>query len=276
MNYMKPLARHLVLPDVHVPFQDDPAVAAWLRFSEGYKPDVIHVIGDVLDCYTLSRFDKNPARKSSIQDEADAASILLTEVRRLNPNAAIHFSEGNHEARLRTTLWGPSKVLAPIRGLTIPALLDLPALGIKWHPSSVPYLVHGNLWCTHGDIARKSNWSMTHGGAGASAVMRRIGGSVIMGHTHSMGMSFFRHWDRPIEGYECGSICRFDMEYLVALPAWHTGWATIDTFPGGIFQVEFVRVVDGPGKHRSVLWRGTCVDRIARSPRLVGGGRIKG
>ena len=261
----------LVLPDVHFPFQDNRLLSQWLSYMRQVQPDGIDILGDVMDCYTLSRFDKNPLRKTNIQEELDMAREFLEDVRNQSPDGCdIRFSEGNHENRLKRVLWGRSKELAPIRGLTIPELLDLKRLHIKYYTPETPYRIGGpnGLWYLHGDLARKCNWSMTAGGMGAKAVVQRVRGNIIMGHTHQMGHISFRGWDGLTEGYEVGCLCKFDMEYLVGVPQWQQGWAVVKYPKKGGFEVNFIRVLDR-GKKRLVMADGDVFATLPPAKRHI-------
>ena len=251
----------IVLPDVHIPFQDKPLLNVWLRHAANLQPDGVDILGDVIDAFQLSRFDKNPARKHTIQDEADMAHAFLSQVRdAVGPTCDLRYSEGNHENRLTRTLWGKARELEPIRNLRIPQLLGLDKLGVVYHPSSLPYQL-GGLTVIHGDVARKSNWSNAYGGSAAQAVCKVKHVNILMGHTHQMGHVCYRSWEKQIEGWECGCLCRFDMDYLVGTPQWQQGWAVIKLLPRNLFDISFVRVLDC-GKKRVIVHNGEILDEI--------------
>lgn len=259
----------LVLPDIHFPFQDQPLLDAWLSYLKVLKPDGIDIIGDVLDCYTCSRFDKNPSRKENIQDELDMAYNFLCDLVNMAPEGCdIRYSEGNHEARFRKLLWSKAPVLASLRGLSIPHLLELKKLGIKYYSPETPYRIK-DLWYLHGDLARKSNWAMTAGGMGAKAVVGRVGGNVIMGHTHQMGHISFRSWEGLREGYEVGCLCRMNLEYIVGVPQWQQGWAVVRFPKGGGHQVELIRVLDRPNGKRAIICEGRVFRTLPSGPRHI-------
>lgn len=264
------MKRHtrLVLPDVHIPFQDDELIDAWLGHVKTLQPDGIDIMGDLIDCYSLSRFDKNPARKADIQDEIDDARHLLLLTRKYaGRECDIRYSEGNHENRLTRVLWGKTKELANLRNLTIPELLKLKKLGIKYYSPLKPYQIRG-VWYLHGDIARKCNWSMTCGGMGAKAVLQRIQGNVIIGHTHQMGDVFYRAWDGLREGTEVGCMCHFDLEYIVGIPQWQQGWAVVEYPPEGGHHVSLVRVQE-TSKGRNVMYRGQVIAKVGPAKKHV-------
>lgn len=229
--------KRLILPDLHIPFQDKKLLACWLRRLETQKFDGVDIIGDMLDCYTLSRFDKNPTRKGTFQKEVDIARDLLSYIRSLVGNKAeIKFSEGNHESRLRKVLWGKSPELADIRNLSIPSLLGLSDLGIDWHDIHTPYKIE-DVWFSHGDILRK------HAGMSARAKSDVVHGSIIIGHCHRMGWSPFTSWDSVEDAYEVGHMSDYtQLDYVQTCPNWQLGWAEA-FFAEGVHWVNFYRVI---------------------------------
>jgi len=247
---MKPQYR-LILSDTHIPFMDQDLARTWLSHAATNQPDGIDIIGDLIDCYTISRFDKNPRRKTDLQVEVDKAHSFLKLMRTACPNADIRYSEGNHENRLERMLWSTAKHLAPLRNLSIPALMGLKDLGIRYFDPKTPYKI-GNLYFLHGDVGRKQNFSKSAGGRNADAIARAIGGSVICGHSHQMGYSAFRSWERNLEGYEVGCMCEFDLEYVIGVPPWQQGWATVEFTQSGAYNVDFTRVIEVNGKR--LVW----------------------
>lgn len=91
--------------DTHIPFHDQRSLDVVAQVIRIARPNVIAHQGDLLDCYHLSRFDKNPKRIHRLQDEIDAARQHLAAFRLLAPEARFIYLSGNHEDRLRRTLW---------------------------------------------------------------------------------------------------------------------------------------------------------------------------
>lgn len=228
----------LVLPDVHFPFHDSELVRKWLEHLGELKPNGVDIIGDLIDCYSLSRFDKNPARKADLQVELDLARSFLEAIRQIGGQGCdIRYSEGNHEDRLRKLLWGKSPQLVSLRDLTIPQMLGLKKLNIKWHPTQKPYQIWG-VWYTHGDILR------TSAGMSARAKADMIHGSVIMGHCHRMGWSPRTVWTGVEDAYEVGYLAdHTQLDYVRSgTPNWQQGWAVVEYPPEGGHQVSFATV----------------------------------
>lgn len=206
-----------------------------------------------MDCYPLSRFDKNPSRKSSLQHELDVTRDFLEELRVIaGTKTEIRYTEGNHEARLRKLLWGKASELQGLRNLTIPELLKLKELDISWHPGHEPYQI-GQLWFTHGN--KVSNQA----GSTAKKLSDEIGGSVICVHCHRMGWVPTSQWDTTRDAYECGHLCDYRaLEYLSSPPNWQQGWATVE-IGDGYHDVNFVRVLRGNKTKIKYIYKGESI-----------------
>ncbi len=106
--------------DSHFPFHDPEVLSIVQAIAEDMQPDFLVHKGDLLDARELSRFDKDPNRKESLQDEIDQARAHLATMRLASPNSTFVLLEGNHEDRLRRTLWnldGPAAVLGQLTQL---------------------------------------------------------------------------------------------------------------------------------------------------------------
>jgi UDP-2,3-diacylglucosamine pyrophosphatase LpxH len=274
---VKPQTR-LQLSDTHIPFEDPALLKVWLAMLKDVKPDGIDIIGDVLDCYVLSRFDKNPRRKEEVQTEADLARKFLEKMRAAaGDKCDIRYLEGNHENRLERLLWSSAKQFASIRNLSIPGLLGLDrpmiredrsvaeSLGIRYYDPKAPYKI-GDLYFLHGDVTRKQNFSKSTGGTAAASVAKAIGGSVLMGHTHQLGYGSFRTWEKQLESYEIGCMCQFDMEYIVGVPPWTQAWSLVTFTRSGHHHCQLVRVLESDhGAKREIIFEGRVYARVGPS-----------
>lgn len=231
--------RRVAIPDVHVPFHDTRAFGGLLKFLEIEQPDGIDILGDFVDCYQLSKFDKNPARRHTTQDELDIAFGLLRDIRlAAGKKCDIRFSEGNHESRVWKTLWGQSRGFAGMRELEIPRMLRLHELGITYYASGHEYQVRG-VWYTHGSLIRKQ------AGMSARATSDIIGGSVLTGHTHRCGYSPLTLWVGTLDAWEAGHLADVTkVDYIRGHANWQAGWL-LAHIAKEWNQVEMARVVYG-------------------------------
>jgi UDP-2,3-diacylglucosamine pyrophosphatase LpxH len=226
----------VVLSDAHVPFHDKSTCHKALEFIRQHRPSRVHLLGDICDCYAVSRFVKDPRRKDDLQWELDKTANFLAEVRDAAGDAQIIFSEGNHEFRLQRYLASEARALAGLRSLSLPELLGLNKLGILYRAHDQPYRV-GTLLYTHGQLVRK--WSA----GSAKGHFEKYGSCVIHGHTHRLGTFYHRDIDTVYGAWENGCLCDMNPDYCTA-PDWQQGWSVVWT-RGDFFHVEQVCVVKG-------------------------------
>lgn len=233
---MKTTETDLVFSDLHVPFTDSEVWALACGMVRRVKPRAIHLLGDVLDFDQLSRFLPKSGRAEQLQSDLDEAQRLIGQLQKLSPKSKIVVSEGNHEYRLDKYLRSRGRELESLRELSVPCLLKLREAGVMWKDRLHPYRV-GGLWLTHGSLIRK------HSAYTARAMMEMVGGNVLFGHTHRLGVHHYTTWNTQYVAYENGCMCRTDLDYLDGVPNWQHGWSVITTV-GEKFSVEQVQVVD--------------------------------
>jgi UDP-2,3-diacylglucosamine pyrophosphatase LpxH len=87
----------LFIPDIHCPYQDNVALEALYSFMKWWKPDKVIILGDLVDFYALSSFNKSPKRALQLQKELDQGVQVLKDIRDRAPKAEMHFLKGNKE-----------------------------------------------------------------------------------------------------------------------------------------------------------------------------------
>ena len=212
--------------DTHFPFQDPASLKVIYAVLKDLKPDLIVHHGDLLDCYAISRFDKDPSHRVSLDKEIQLAAEHLATVAKICPKAERLLIKGNHEDRLRRLLW--SEASGPLREvlslskvqalLNWPALLDLKGSGWRWIESRE--LLFGKMILKHGEVVRAGS------GATAKAEQSRYSKSGMSGHTHRMGSYFIRDWNGQHGWFELGCTCDLNPSY-VEDPNWQNGFAVV-------------------------------------------------
>lgn len=227
------------LYDLHVPFHDRRAFQSALAFVRHVKPHRVVIGGDWLDFYQLSRFINDPGRKLQLQDDIDACRACVAELRRCARGAKIFYLLGNHEARLQKHLWGTESPLTSLRGLRVPQLLDLPALGVQWVESGI--LRWPSMVFKHGNIVRAK------AGDSAKAEMERLWRSGVSGHTHRLAQVYRRNDAGAYTWVEAGCLCDLDPEYAEGqVMDWQHGLVYAEVEKGGNrFTVHPVPIVKG-------------------------------
>lgn len=206
------------LTDWHVPYHDTQAVNAALKFCEVIQPEII-VMHEVHDFYELSRFNKDPARKETLQDELDEAARYFRRLRKACPDSRLILLNSNHLDRLRRFLWTEGRPLASLRALQLEALLELEQHDIELRDN---FSFKGVLF-KHGDIVRKFS------GYTAKGEFEKEGCAGVTGHTHRLGSFFTRKRGGSYAWVESGCLCDLEPEYIDGVADWQHG-ITLVTF----------------------------------------------
>jgi predicted phosphodiesterase len=88
----------LLISDLHIPYHSISAITAALDYGKQENVNTIVINGDLIDFYQMSRFEKDP-RKRSAKFEFDATKAFLQVLRSTFPNAQIYWVKGNHDVR---------------------------------------------------------------------------------------------------------------------------------------------------------------------------------
>jgi predicted phosphodiesterase len=241
--------------DTHFPNHDPSAIAIVGQIAEDAKPNFLVHMGDLVDCYALSRFDKNPERLETLQDEINMSRQHLAQMRMRLPATSVILLEGNHEDRLRRMLWnlqGTAAVLTDLtnfrKAMTWPALLGLDDLGITWAAYDSKQAKQRLLpkWILkHGTIVRK------YSGYTARGEMEKYGRSGASGHSHRLGVHFHQDHNGNHCWVETGCTCSLEPDYTPD-PDWQQGCVVMTFEPTtGAFQAEPVYIHAG-----LAVWRG--------------------
>jgi hypothetical protein len=238
----------LVLTDTHVPYQDEAALQVIRGLVSDVRPRVILHLGDLLDCFTISRFTKDRSHILNLQDEIDAARCILHQFSQLAPDADKYLLEGNHEARLDellNTLPGTAKELMALRDIraaaTWPSLLRTDEIGWEFVPvkGQAHRAILPRIIAKHGNVVRK------HSGMSGKGEWEKYGKSGLSGHVHRLGQFYARDHNGNHTWTECGCTCRLDPPYMED-PDWAHAVVLVHFTPDGSrFSVEPVYIESG-------------------------------
>jgi len=211
------IEKSVFISDTHHPYHDEVAVELMLSFLRWYQPDIIFLIGDIVDFYALSSFDKDPNRMLNLQEELDSAHSFFSRLRTDHPNARIVYREGNHEDRLMRYLRKHPE-LYNLRSMQMLDLLGVSNLRIEHYGYKDIVEYHG-FQVEHGDVVRK------RGAYTAAAMMEKRLKSGIIGHTHRMGAHYRTIHKKTQVWYENGCLCSLRPEYVMGVPDWQQGFS---------------------------------------------------
>jgi len=206
----------VVVNDVHIPFHNKQGVKGWLELCRDLQPEIIVINGDFLDCYGISTFPKSRGFPS-LQEEIDQGVEVLDALRRSCPTAVMHFTEGNHEERLRRLI-KREHGLYGLRSFSLESLMEFDRLGIHYYEYGAMLSI-GKLDVYHGEVTR-----------GQSAYSARFelakSGSdyLITGHTHRMGWYHHKDRRRNKQALENGGLYDLEQCDYMFNPNWQNGF----------------------------------------------------
>ena len=244
----------VVYGDLQIPFHDPAVVGCVLEVAQALQPNLLLNVGDLLDCWEISDFDKDPHRFEGLQDDIDLARVHLHQAGQAAPTARRVWLCGNHENRLRKAIWRTQGVAREMmrldvvkEALTWQKLMRLAEIGWEYiepeqqsHAELIPKVV-----TKHGTVVRKwSGWT-------AKAEWERYGRATLSGHTHRLGAFFHRDHNGVIQSWESGCCCSLSQQYGSDFD-WQQGFLVVtQSADQAILAVEPVSVRDG-----RCLWRG--------------------
>ena len=158
--------RILVFGDMQIPFHHPDSINFLELVYKTYNPDLIVCVGDIVDQYAFSSFDKNPAVDNASR-EIDVAKKHLHKLTKFLKDVKI--CKGNHDERLlkKAIKAGiPGSVFKPLN-----QIYDLPDTwnwNFEWTFNTVLSPVH-----------------FVHTYSGGMYGVKSIGMSVVQGHLHA-------------------------------------------------------------------------------------------
>jgi predicted phosphodiesterase len=122
--------RVLILSDIHIPYHSIDAITLALDYAKKEKPDAILLNGDTIDFFQLSRFCKEPGKRS-FGMELESFKQFFQVLHKIFPNAKKYFKLGNHEERYNHFLWAKAGELDGVDEFKLEEIIKARAEGIE-------------------------------------------------------------------------------------------------------------------------------------------------
>lgn len=208
----------VAVSDLQVPYHSTKAVDSLAEFIQQVQPDLVVSVGDEMDMPTVSRWSKATAGEY-LQTLAKHRDTTVDVLRRLGVQA---ISRSNHTDRLSNYLHKYAPALVHLPELQLAEFMRLPDLGIQLHTK--PWELAPGWLLMHGD---EGGSSQTAGGT-ALSLARKVGKSVIAGHTHKLGLQHHTEMlngriTRTVWGFETG--CLMDPRKADYIKAGSANWS---------------------------------------------------
>lgn len=236
--YILKAKKVLVIPDIHVPYHSITALTAMLDYAKKQKPDAVLLNGDTIDFFQLSRFVKEPGKRS-FAHELQAFKELF-EVIQKTFKCRIYFKLGNHEERYNHYLWTKAGELDGVNEFRLEEIIKARAEGIEVIGDKRIIKV-GELNILHGHEFGGSVFSPVNVARG---LFLKAKVSALQGHNHQPS----EHTESNMNGqlittWSTGCLCELHPAYL-PINKWAHGFAMVST-DGDKFEVDNKRIYKG-------------------------------
>lgn len=231
----------LLISDLHIPYHDIEAITIALDYGKKEKINTIFVNGDLIDFHGVSRFDKDP-RKRSVKQEFEAAKQFLVELRKAFPTASIYWLKGNHDLRWEHFLEQKVKEIWDDPYFYLEERLQLNEQKIHLLDDKV-LVKAGKLSITHGHHIFKGIFVPVSPARGAFLRSKQ---SVIVGHLHRASFHPETDLDGNVIGcWSTGCLCELKPTYSPMVSNSQHGFAHILVEKSGDFTVKNYQIING-------------------------------
>lgn len=227
----------LVLSDLQIEYHDIQAITMAMEYGKKHGINGIILLGDVIDCFSLSVYSKDP-RKRDFKTEKDKTVQFLNALRSAFPGVGIFWKLGNHEHRYQRYMEIKSPEFFDMDEFKWDRLFNLKELDIE--------LID---WMR---VIRCGKLNMVHGqefGRGVYSPVNPARGAFIKGYASCM----VAHWHQSSEHtninmngdivttWSLGCLCKLNPEYR-PINNWNQGFAHIEMEPNGNYHVNNKRI----------------------------------
>jgi predicted phosphodiesterase len=228
-----------ILSDIHFPYYDKQALNAAIKYLKEWKPDCIVLNGDIIDCYTLSNWEKDP-RKRSFAYELDMLKAFFTQLRKMWPTQRIIFKSGNHEDRYEKVILQRVPEFVDVELFTFESVIQANQYKIQV-VGGKRLLKAGHLNIAHGhEFAR----GMVGPVNPARGFYMKAKANVIGGHHHQRSEHEEPDLnDKTTAAWSTGCLCELHPHYA-PINKWGHGFATVE-IQGENFKVNNHKIING-------------------------------
>lgn len=234
----KSITRLLVLSDIHLPYHDESAITAAVDFGKHKGVDGILLNGDIMDCYTLSKYEQDPDKRK-FWEELETLRQFIGWLRQ-ELDVPIYYKLGNHEERYQRWMRVKAPLLLGTPEYQIEHLIQARAAGIHVIKDK-RIVMAGKLPILHGHEVQGSG-SVNP----ARTLYFQTNESAMKGHSHvTIENSTKTLSGEMITTWSTGCLCGLHPEYA-RINKWNHGFAfvRIDTETGH-YKVSNLRILNG-------------------------------
>ena len=233
--------RALIIADLHIPYHDIKAISLCFDYAVKEKPDLIIINGDLIDCYQLSRFVRNPNNRN-FASELECMKKFFESLQNTFPKAKIVYKFGNHELRYEHFLYTKAKELDGVEEIEFKNIIQARAKGIDLVDDKTIIMLN-KLPIVHGHEFGKSVFNPVNTARGL--FLRGIH-TCLQSHTHRPSKhSEPNMFKKKIVTWSLGCLCGLYPDYAI-MNKWEHGFAMVDLDENKInFEVRLKDISEG-------------------------------
>lgn len=226
----------LIMSDIHLPYHSIEAVSTAIERGMIEGCNTVLLNGDILDFYSLSRYEKDP-RNRHFALELDSLKQFLDV---LETHFKVYYKLGNHEERYQSYL----RIKAPeLIGVSEFELNNI----MKSRGSKAEFIYKQKVYLGKLPIIHGHEYGIGLGGSvnTARSLFLKTNKSAACGHSHRTS----EHTETDIDGktvacWSIGCLCDLHPEYAI-LNKWNHGFATCEFDSAGDFELKNYKIVNG-------------------------------
>lgn len=242
--------RTAILSDIHLPYHSSIALDAAVKYFKKLKPDNILINGDLMDYYSISRYQKDPS-KIDFNAELEAGSKFLEWIRHEFHKCRIIYKDGNHDERFALWVFQNAPLLEKLpkemRTSTqdflvnlIDEVLDCKKHGIERVKDHRPVML-GHLPVFHGHESGKTGLASSVNAA--RGLFLKTLSTMLVGHSHRTSQHAEADWrHKQTSTWSTGCLCELNPAYWRMANRWNWGAAFVEVDSKGEFNVENFRI----------------------------------
>jgi len=225
--------------DVHIPYHDQDALELFIERAVAIKAKTLIMAGDWLDCYQLSRWEKDP-RNRSIKGEIEIFNNVLDTMQKALPHTNIIYKIGNHEERYDRYLMLNAPALYDLPSIRLPAVLGLDKRGIECVDDK-RIIKAGKLHILHG---HEYVYSISNPVNPARGLFNKAKKAAVVFHHHQTS----EHTEPAIDGsiitcWSAGCLCDLHPKYN-PLNKWNLGFIEITINDDGFYSIQNRKIIN--------------------------------
>lgn len=229
-----------ILGDIHIPYHSTEAINGAFGWVKDHHCDTIILNGDILDCYQLSYFERDPRRRF-MKEELENVYQFFDALRNEFPNHKIYYKKANHEYRWERFMKLKAYELFGIPEFEFDNMLKLKFFDIepidykKRIKISHCYIIHGDEYKGFGaDLVNPARW-----------LYLKTKTNSICHHFHRTSEHSEPNLnDELIAAWSVGCLCRLN-PFWNPYNKWNHGFARLRIKDDGNFDVTNIKLYNG-------------------------------